>query len=105
MDASELSVPFGKKFCDIPGYTDCWVQFKTSGYPRKLRKEWDAADPDQTWAIVARYIVASELKDVDGNIVAFTGDTSNVEEAVYLWVIRTFAKFWLVELLQPRPNS
>lgn len=110
MSDSELSgAPFGRKFCDIPGYTDCWVQFKTSGYPRKLRREWDAAKEDSvTWEIIARYIAAWNIKDIDGGAVQPSADyavVDNLEDAVVVWIVKTFQRFWLVELLTPRPNS
>ena len=108
MSETELSVPFGKKFCDVPGYTDCWVQFKTAGYPRKLRREVDAADAAGVWAIVVRYIIASNLRDLSGNVVAPVEDLAcldNVEDAVTLWINRAFYDFWLLELTRPRPNS
>ena len=106
MSASELSdAAFGKKFCDVVGYSDCWVQFRTSGYPRKLRREWTDANPEQTWDIVMRYVIDWNLRDLDGHILALTEDTGNVEDAVYIWVIRAFAGFWLTELTAPRPNS
>ncbi len=109
MSASELSdAPFGKKFCDVPGYTDCWVQFKTSGYPRKLRREVDAADAAGVWAIIARYISASNLRDLDGGVVTLRADMAcldDVEDAVTIWINRAFYGFWLRELTAPRPNS
>ena len=109
MSDSELSgAPFGRKFCDIPGYTDCWVQFKTSGYPRKLRREVDAADAAGVWAIIARYITASNIRDLDGAAVTLTPDIDcldNVEDAVTFWINRAFYNFWLRELVAPRPNS
>ncbi len=104
MSETELSVPFGKKLCEVPGYGDCWVQFKTSGYPRKLRREWDAANSDGVWAIVLRYVVAWKLRDIDGAEIPSGGDTGNVEDAVYAWILRAFIDFWLTELTAPRPN-
>ncbi len=103
-DTSALA-EFGKKFCDVPGYTDCWVQFKTSGYPRKLRREWDAANVEQVLEIIARYISAQNLRDIDGQLVSAGASLDNVEDGVVAWTIRAFANFWLVELLSPRPNS
>lgn len=99
---------FGKKFCEVPGYGDCWVQFKTSGYPRKLRREVDQSDAAGVWAIIARYVGASNLRDLAGQVVAITPDLTcvdNVEDAVVTWINRAFYQFWLVELVEPRPNS
>ncbi len=97
----------GKKFCDVPGYGDCWVQFKTSGYPRKLRREWDAANADGVWAIVTRYTLDGSLLDLAASQVKLPASyesVGNVEDAVVAWVLRAFIAFWLTELLQPRPN-
>jgi hypothetical protein len=103
--------PFGTKACDVPGYQDCWVQFKTSGYPRKLRREWVAADAEQTWAILMRYTLAWSLRDLSGAAVPLP-DTDrpmalldDVEEAVAAWIVRAFTEFWLKDLSSPRPNS
>lgn len=99
---------FGKKICDIPGYTDCWVQFKTSGYPRKLRREWDAADMAGAWAIVVRYTLAWNLRDMNNQPVALGSDYAamdDVEDNMVTWIIRSFTNLWLVELTRPRPNS
>lgn len=101
--------PLGKKTCTLPGYEACWVQFKTSGYPRKLRREWDESKGgDDTLAIVLRYVTAWHLTDLEGQPVTAIGDVralDNVEDAVVSWLSRTFAEFWLRELTAPTPNS
>ena len=111
-DATELSgQEFGRAVCDRPEYAGVWVQFKTTGYPRKLRREWDAANADATLAIVLRYVIAWNVRDVDGADVALPDGErpaalmDNVDEAVIVWLIRAFARFWLVDLTAPRPNS
>ena len=96
--------PFGRKV-----YGDAWVQFKTSGYPRKLRREWDAADYQGAWAIAARYIEGGQVADVDGQAVTLgpglaLTDLDNVEDAVVSWLFTAFRDFWLTEVTQPRPN-
>lgn len=103
---------FGTKTCDVAGYEACWVQFKLSGYPRRLRREWDASDnADATWAIVMRYVTGWKLTDLAGNDVPLPdGDrplsiVDDVEDAVVTWLTRAFIQFWLVELVAPRPNS
>jgi hypothetical protein len=108
MTDTSVMTEFGKKFCDVPGYGDCWVQFKTSGYPRKLRREVDAADSAGLWTIIARYISASYLRDLSGDVVTLSADIGcldDIEDAVTLWINRAFYAFWLVELVAPRPNS
>lgn len=100
--------PFGHKVCDVPTYEHVWAQFKTSGYPRKLRREFDAANADEMQRIVLRYVAAWHVTDLDGAAVANTGEPEcldNVEDAVAAWLTRTFIVFWLRELTAPRPNS
>lgn len=109
-EATELSVlPFGRKTCDLAGYEACWVQFKTSGYPRKLRKEWDATTTaDSVWSIVGRYLADWHLVDLAGQAVPVATDLAlldDVEDALVTWVINTFSSFWLTEATVPRPNS
>jgi len=62
------TTPFGYKTCDIEAFS-FWVQFKTTGYPRKLRREWDAANADETIAIVLRYVDKWSITDLDGEAV------------------------------------
>ena len=108
-EAAELSaLPFGRKVCEADA--SMWVQFKTSGYPRKLRREWDAANTSETvWAIVARYVADWHITDLAGQPVpvASVADLralDNVEDAVVTWIIRAFSTFWLTEATVPRPN-
>ena len=99
---------FGLKRCDVEGYEHVWVELKTRGYPRKLRKEWDGADSNATLGIVLRYIAAWNMTDVEGAAVENTQDWTcleNVEDAVATWLVRVFVVFWLRELIVPRPNS
>lgn len=100
--------PFNHKQCDLPGYESFWVRFKTSGYPRKLRREWDEANTaDKTLGIVLRYVAGLGLKDLDGNEIPLTDDVrafDNVEELLCVWMVREFQKFWLFELPSPRKN-
>ena len=105
--------PFGTKQCDVPGYEDCWVRFALSGYPRRLRREWMAADYNQTWAIVMRYVTAWQVRDIPGQAVELPPEQAarayeivdDVEEAVVGWLVRSFSEFWLRDLPSPRPNS
>lgn len=100
--------PFGTKQCDVPGYEDCWVSFRTSGYPRKLRREWDEAEVDERYATLLGYVSAWNLRDLAGAALENTrqpGCLDNVEDAVAVWLLRAFTTFWLVELPAPRPNS
>ena len=101
---------FGLKHCDVPTYEHIWIQWKTSGYPRKLRREWveTGNDAAATFAIVLRYVQAWHMTDVTGAPVENTGDVAcldNVEDAVVSWLFRSFQGFWLIELPAPRPNS
>lgn len=102
------SLPLGKKVCSVAGYEECFVVFKTSGYPRKLRKEWDdSKGGDDTLAIVLRYVTAWNITDLAGQSVA-PGDLralDEVEDAVVAWLTRAFVDFWLRELTAPSPNS
>ena len=100
--------PFNHKPCTLLGYEDCWVRFKTSGYPRKLRKQWDAEkDPDKVLGIVLSYVEAWHVKDIEGATIALSSDVAaldNAEDALIVWLIRTFQQFWLFELPYPRKN-
>lgn len=102
------SLPLGKKVCTVPGYEACWVQFKTAGYPRKLRREWDESKGgDDTLAIVLRYVSAWHIVDVTGQVVE-PGDVralDEVEDAVVVWLSKSFTQVWLRDLLTPTPNS
>ena len=110
-EAAEMSaLPFGRKVYEVEGRDACWVQFKTSGYPRKLRREWDVADYQGAYAIAISYIVDGMIWDVDGQPVklgpALTlSALDNVEDAVVTWVFTSFRDFWLTEVTVPRPNS
>ncbi len=107
--ATELSeLPFNRKPCPIPGYEQCWAEYKTSGYPRKLRRVWDdTKDADATLEIVLSYVTAWSLVDLDGAAIEL-GKTSaildNTEDAVVVWLVRAFQMFWLVELQRPPKN-
>ena len=100
--------PFGLKHCDVPTYEHVWCQWKTSGYPRKLRREWDGANAHDTLCIVLRYVAAWGVTDLAGNAVTLAPDPAcldDVEDGVVAWLVRAFVGFWLVELTAPRPNS
>lgn len=103
------TMPFNHKPCTVLGYEDCWVKFKTSGYPRKLRREWDKApDIDACLKIILSYIEAAQLRDIEGAAIVLGSDVSaldNAEDAMVLWLIETFKQFWLFELPYPRKNS
>lgn len=108
--ATELSAQDFGRFELQPG--GAWVRFRTSGYPRKLRREWDAASPDESAVILLRYVEAWSVVDVDGQPVelpAAGGRTAalldNVEDALVMWLVRSFLRFWLTDLVAPRPNS
>ena len=103
-----MSETFGHKVCDVPTYEHVWVEFKTSGYPRKLRREFDAANATETLGIVLRYVAEWGMTDLAGQPVTHSPDVAcldDVEDAVVAWLVRTFVSFWLVELTAPRPNS
>lgn len=101
----------GLKQCDLPGFEHVWAQFRTSGYPFRLRREWDAASGEQAIALVLGYIVDWNLTDVDGAPVALpAGPRSlalldNVEDALVLWLVRAFQRAWRYDLTAARPNS
>jgi len=105
--------PFGVRHCPLPGYTDVWVKFKTSGYPFSLRRKWDEAKTDTaTLGLILPYVVEWNLTDVDGQAVDLpaAGERSietvaNIEDALLMWLIREFSVFWFTELLTPRKNS
>lgn len=109
---TELSASkFGRVECDLPEFPGAWVEFKKSGYPRKLRREWDAAGLDQTLEIVLRYVEAWQMIGLDGRPIPLpTGERKaalldDAEDALVAWLVRSFIRFWLAELTAPRPNS
>ncbi len=140
-DNALADTPFNHKACTVPGYEDCWVRFKTSGYPKRLRREWDSAGSNLTLEIITRYIEAWQMRDLQASLLEFADVRSNaieraemekraddmtltaaertkarkkldglpdalgdVEDAVIIWLIRTFKDFWLAELTAPRKN-
>ena len=40
MDGEAMADRPGYKQCDLPGWESVWVQFRTTGYPFRLRREW-----------------------------------------------------------------
>ena len=101
---------FNRKACEVEGFESLWVEFKTSGYPRKLRKEWDEAESDGVLSIILRYVKDWNLAGIDGKSITLTLERpasllDEVEDAVVVWLIRAFQSFWLWELPQPRKNS
>lgn len=110
-DETVLTERLGLKRCDLPGFEHVWVQFRTSGYPFRLRREWDAADGRQTIAIVLRYVEAWNLPDVDGQVVPLPdGERTlevidGVEDRLVPWLVKAFKSAWLFDLTNARPNS
>lgn len=104
---------FGKVDCDLSEYPGVWVKFKTRGYPFKLRQQWrDAKDDAEIASITLRYIEAWGLVDIDGKDVPLpaTKDRpydllADVEDALVVWMVREFKKFWQFDLVSARPNS
>lgn len=104
--------PFGRYVCDMPHWKNVWVQFKTYGYQFKLRQQWFDAQTDravldlllphvQEWNMLTVTCYPIDLPD--------SGRTSDmlddVDEAVVLWLIRTFWKFWRTDLMEPPKNG
>ena len=105
-----MSESFNRKACEVAGFESLWVEFKTSGYPRKLRREWDDADSNGVLGIIMRYVKDWNLTDIHGQPISLTPERptsllDNVEDSVVVWLIRAFQAFWLWELPQPRKNS
>lgn len=118
------TLPFGwKQHPDLPAVR---VKFKTRGYPFRLRREWQEATDAKTLDIVLRYVEEWTLPDMDGvplplppvderkapvmmvnkvPVLLSPPVFDRVEDAIVVWLIRTFAQFWRWELTQPRPNS
>lgn len=101
---------FGVAHCDLPEYPGIWVRFKTSGYPFRLRREWDAADANEALALLVPHLDDWNVMDVDGQVVHLDGERGaalfdDVDDGLVWWLMRTFVNFWLIELPQPRKNS
>ncbi len=102
---------FGRVDCKEPQFPGAWVKFKTSGYPRKLRREWDNANANGTLEIILRYVEAWNIPALGGDVVALPAGErkadlmDDVEDALVAWLIRAFLNFWLNELTAARPNS
>jgi len=110
-DASELSEreAFGRKMCDVPEYPDVWVQFKTTGYPFKLRRQWEALNSDQSILseIILPRITEWNFVDIGGAPVGLSSDLScldDVDDSLVAWLIRAFFTFWRSDLYAPRKN-
>ena len=94
----------------MAGPFDVWVRFKTTGYPFRMRREWDAAKTDEaTLAIVLPRVVEWNIKDADGKAVPVdlsrgAALLDNVEEPIVVWLIQRFFIFWRRDLVTLRPN-
>jgi len=75
---------FNRKTCELPGLESVWVEYQTRGYPRKLRREWDAAGPDEVLEIILRYIQAWNLLDLNGLALEVTEVRENYRERITL---------------------
>lgn len=109
------AVPFGFCPCEVLEYSECFVTFKTSGYPFALRNKWsEVRDDKEALEIVLRYVESWKLKDVNGNDVPLPPEVKdaargasildNVEDALVAWLIRRFSRFFLRELSHERKN-
>lgn len=106
--SDEMSQPFNKKTCSLSGYEQCWVEFKTSGYTRKFRKNWIATNlPDEIVGLTLKNVTAWRMLDVDGNEIPLSTDPEaldNAEDALVVWLTRTFGDFAFIELVRPQKN-
>ena len=106
--------PAGTMYCTLPDFPGTWVRFATRGYPFALRKLWRETNDD-------RAILALILARVEGwNFVsAVTGlplelpakdarlpeCVDELDDALVVWLIGAFRRWWTVDLHLPRPNS
>ena len=101
---------YNLRVCPAPGLESVWVKFATRGYARKLRREWDAAKPDQMLEIVLRFVEAWSLTDINGAPIPLPAHPraadvlDDCEDALVIWLLREFQQFWLYELPNPKKN-
>jgi len=105
-DASE----FGMVACGLPDYPGVWVRFVTRGYPFSLRRQWEEAKDSAVLSIILPRITDWNMLDVDGNPLPLPPNErpptllDNVDDAVVIWLIRAFWRFWRIDLTTPRKN-
>lgn len=98
--------------CELPEQPAAWVQFKTTGYPFKLRRQWEEAKNDaEVLALVLPRVERWSITGANGEPLAdpqaCLADLhllDELEEALLMWLTRCFWDFWRVKLLQPRKN-
>jgi len=103
---------FGTVTCSLPDYPGVWVRFATRGYPFSLRRAWEEAKGDDAvLSIILPRILAWSVVDVDGLPLPLPPDgerpttlLDNIDDAVVIWMIRAFWRFWRIELPVPRKN-
>ena len=115
MTADAMAQPeeaFGLYRCDIPEYPAVWVRFKTTGYPFKLRRQFDDSKNDrETMLLVLPRVEAWSVVDAEGVVmpppdecIAQPDRLDDIEEALLYWLVRVFYDFWRVKLILPRKN-
>ena len=103
---------FGTVACNLPDYPGVWVRFATRGYPFSLRRTWEEASGDAAvLSIILPRITVWNVADVDGQTIPLpqngerpTALLDNVDDAVVIWMIRAFWRFWRIDLSVPRKN-
>jgi len=111
MDGEAMADRPGYKQCDLPGWESAWVQFRTTGYPFRLRREWAEASGEQTLEIVLRYVDAWAVPTVAGDVAPLPAlpravtVLDDVEDILVLWLVRMFQRVWLSELTVVPKNS
>jgi len=103
---------FGVLHCDRPEYPEVWVRFKTSGYPFKLRREWDNTESvSARLAMIIPHIADWNLPDIIGQNVPLDGAARDatlfdeIDDLLVMWIVFAFTRFWLYDLAMPRKNS
>lgn len=87
------------------GDNDEWIEFKASGYPFSLRRQLrEAGDDEAIIDLIAKYVVACNLPTLDGGLLTFFGnksDLENVDEAIVANIIYRFYDFRAERLREP----
>lgn len=112
MNESVLAETFGRYECEAQPGT--WVQFRTSGYPFKLRKQWrDVFKEAEVLEFVLKYVADWSLKTVDGTPVVLPpapGErkaalVDDVENVVVAWLVSIFGTWLMGDSVRPPKNS
>lgn len=103
---------FGVYHCEFPEQPEAMLKFKTTGYPFKLRRQWDETnDAVEILKLILPHVDRWTMRGASGEELPAPAEClddvaklDDLEEALVGWLVRSFREFWLVKLLAPRKN-